>query len=495
MNLDSNIVQKTMQSLLTDVAPNVLTPDISNVASITGDDGPGPDGHRIRSRRQRRNTRKSKVSHSTFNIHHKTSKKKNKTNKIKIMSLPPHSASSEHHHDPIIALYEQMNAANVELNHQNNAGCFKFQESAIDIQSQVPRPETFSDKFISREMRECIKNDSKKILTFECRINQRDIRLFFVLFKNHIRCKEDVASYYKTHARRVFMWLHMISLKSSCVESLDIYIYLTPFKKRLPENKSEVIGPVNANTGYTYRCEKKNEIVIYRQEEWFKVLLHETMHAFGNDFDKEDDDNSMMVLRKIFSLPQEIRIQMSETYSEIWARIMNVAFQTYFKNLPSLESITAKQFKKNFEFYLNLESVFSLYQCIKILDFMGVNYQILIDDSDHSKKMMRSFYRENTHVFAYYVLTSILLHSYGDFLSWCMKKNGHGLDMFKVKATQHNFAELIASCYKKHDLLQKIVETETKVVRDYQKSIAVNENEDDDEQLVTTLRMTIVGFD
>jgi DNA-binding ferritin-like protein len=76
-----------------------------------------------------------------------------------------------------------------------------------------------------------------------------------------------------------------------------------------------------------------------------------------------------------------------------------------------------------------------------------------------------------------------------------MKKNGHGLDMFKVKATQHNFAELIASCYKKHDLLQKIVETETKVVRDYQNSIAVNENEDDDEQLVTTLRMTIVGFD
>jgi hypothetical protein len=280
---------------------------------------------------------------------------------------------------------------------------------------------------------------------------------------------------------------------------------LTPFKKRLPENKSEVIGPVNANTGYTYRCEKKNEIVIYRQEEWFKVLLHETIHAFGIDIDKEeDDDNSITVLRKIFSLPKEINIRMSETYSEIWARIMNVAFQTYFKNPPSLESKTAKQFKKNFEMYLNIESVFSLYQCIKILDFMGVNYQVLIDESEHSRNMMRAFYRENTHVFAYYVLTSILLHSHGDFLSWCMKKNGHGLDMFKVKATQHDFAELIASCYKKHDLLQKIVETETKVVRDYQKAISIpsgndgddeNKDGDGDGQLVTTLRMTIVGFD
>jgi hypothetical protein len=486
MNLDSKLVQKTMQSLLTDVAPKVLTtPDISNVVSITGDgdsSGNGHDGRRHRSRRQK-----------TY------LKKRNKTNKLKLM-LPPHSASSGHH-DPVIALYEKMNAANAELNHQNNAGCFKFQESAIDIQSQVPRPSSFSDKFLSREMRECIKNDSKKTLTFECEINQRAIRIFFVLFQHHTGCRE-ITSYYKTYARRVFMWLHMVSLKSSCVESLDIYIYLTPFKKRLPENKSEVIGPVNANTGYTYRCEKKNEIVIYRQEEWFKVLLHETMHSFGNDFDKEEEGgyNSTTDLRKIFSLPQEINIRLSETYSEIWARIMNVAFQTYFKNPPSLESQTAKQFKKNFELYLKLESVFSLYQCIKILDFMGVNYQVLIDESEHSRKMMRAFYRENTHVFAYYVLTSILLQSRGDFLSWCMKKNGHGLDMFKVKATQHDFAELIASCYKKHDLLQKIVETETKVVRDYQKAISASSANDDedgdgDDQLVTTLRMTIVGFD
>jgi hypothetical protein len=64
--------------------------------------------------------------------------------------------------------------------------------------------------------------------------------------------------------------------------------------------------------------------------------------------------------------------------------------------------------------------------------------------------------------------------------------------MFKVKASQDSFAELIASCYKKHDLLQKIVETETKVVRDYEKAVS-RDNHDD--QLVTTLRMTIIGFD
>ena len=463
MNLDSNIIQKTIQSLLTDVTPKVFT---------LLDDVPEP-----------RNYEKEQDSHKTSE---KRSLQHNKTN----------------NRDPVTILYEKLNAANIELNTQKNAGCFKLQESAIDVQSQVPRPETFSDKYLSREMRECIKNNSKKVLTFNCNINQREIILHFILFKSH--CCEESVSYYKTYAHRVFIWLHMVSLKSKCVESLDIYIYLTPFKKELPENKSEVIGPVNANTGYTYRCEKKNEIVIYREEEWFKVLIHETMHTFGNDFDTgitgDDHDTTTTMtttyMKTLFSLPQGVSIRLSETYSEIWARIMNVAFQTYFKNPPSLESRNAKQFKKNFEFYLHLEGVFSLYQCIKILDFMGVNYQLLVSDSEHSKKMMRSFYRENTHVFAYYVLTSILLNNCDDFLSWCMKKNGHGLDMFKVKVTQHEFAELIASCYKKTDLLQKIVETEMKVARDYQKAIFHDKKDKgQDKELVTTLRMTIIGFD
>jgi hypothetical protein len=482
MNLDSNLVQKTIQSLLTDVAPKVLTsPDISiltdNVQTI-------PE-----------HSSSSSSSSSSSQKKHKEYKGDGEAPTITRHKTEQKNSEKKRHDDddPVIELYEQMNAANIEFNTQTNSECLKFQESEIDIQSQVPYPESMSDKYLSREMREFIKNSSKKILSFECKINKRNIFLHFVLFKNH-SC--EAASYYKTYANRVFMWLHMVSLKSSCVESLNIYIYLTPFKKELPENKSEVIGPIHANTGYTYRCEKKNEIVIYRQEEWFKVFIHETMHTFGNDFETDFDhdhiDNAF--IKKIFSLPKGVDIRLSETYSEIWARIMNVAFQTYFKNPPSLESKTAKQFKKNFEFYLQLESVFSLYQCIKVLDFMGVNYRLMVSDSAHSKKMTEAFYRENTNVFAYYVLTSVLLHSHDEFFTWCVKRNGPGVNMFKVKTTQAEFVDLIESCYKKNDLLQKVIETETKVARDYQKAIS-SKNGHKDKELVTTLRMTIVGFD
>jgi len=491
MNLDLNIIQKTIQSLLTDVTPKVLTtpdiPDINDINEISkmialstteiADKKSYELKAAIKKHNGEHNEEHEDDNHDDDNDDNSTEKKTHKKRKS---------------HHAISVLYEKMNAANLEMNTQKNAGCFKYQETVVDVQSQVPRPDSLSETYLTREMTEYIKNESKKVLTFECTINNRTIRLIFIIFKNN---NFEKISYYKTYAHRVYMWLSMISKKSTCVETLTIYVYLTPFKKQLPENKSESIGPVHANTGYTYRCEKKNEIVIYREEEWFKVLLHETMHAFGNDFHDEENENneSGNSIKKMFSLPPGISIRMSETYSEIWARIMNVVFQTYFKNPPSLQSRSVLKFKKNVEFYLHLESIFSLYQCIKILDFMGVNYQLLIGDSEHSKKMIRSFYRENTNVFAYYVLTSVLLNNHDAFLSWCVKHNGPGLCMFRVKPAQSAFVELIESCYKKNELLQKIVETEKKVARDYQKAFSSHSNRD--KELVTTLRMTIVGFD
>lgn len=385
-------------------------------------------------------------------------------------------------------LYDKMNDANVYVNTQKNSGCFEFQETAVDIDSQIPHPKSFSSTYITSEILQYIKNESKRILTFECKIKTRLVRLHFVIFENNPNMN-DLISRYKVLAHRVYMWLSMISDKSKCVETLNIYVYLTPFEKKIPAAKGQSIGPENANTGYTFRCEKQNEIVIYRQEEWFKVLIHETMHAFGADFDdSEGREQADEYLKTLFSLPDDVNIKLSETYSEIWARIMNVVFQTYFKSPPSLESRTLYKFKKNIDFYLHLECIFSLYQCIKILDYMGINYEILTDNSESSKQMVTSFYRENTNVFAYYVLTSILLNNYRDFLPWCASHNGAGLHIFKVKTSKSEFVNFIKLCYKKSDLLKEIVETERKVVRDYKKAST-------NRVLLKTMRMTIIGFD
>jgi len=119
---------------------------------------------------------------------------------------------------------------------------------------------------------------------------------------------------------------------------------------------------------------------------------------------------------------------------------------------------------------------------------MGINYAVLVDDSENSKQIVSSFYRENTNVFAYYVLTSILLNNYRSFLPWCANHNGSGLHIFKVKTTESEFVNFIKSSYKKSELLEQIIETEKKVVRDYKKA-ATNRI------LLKTMRMTIIGFD
>ncbi len=454
MNLDLFLMQKVVQSLFQNDANASLMPLQTSPKKI------------------------KKESYDAYNQHKENGnegeKKENNKDKRKLIEV-------------YSMLYEKMNAANVYVNTQKNSGCFEHQETIVDIASQIPRPKSFSTNYITSEISQYITNEAKKILTFECQIKSRLIRLHFVIFKNNPNVS-DLVSYYKVLAHRVYMWLSMISDKSKCGETLNIYIYLTPFEKKIPTAKGDSIGPEHANTGYTFRCEKQNEIVIYRQEEWFKVLIHETMHAFGADFDTRSDANDDEYLKTLFSLPDDVNIKLSETYSEIWARIMNVVFQTYFKSPPSLESRTISKFKKNIDFYLHLECVFSLYQCIKILDYMGINYALLTDDSESSKQIVTSFYRENTNVFAYYVLTSILLNSYRDFLPWCATHNGAGLHIFKVKTTQTAFVNFIKSCYKKSDLLMQIVETEKKVVRDYKKAST-------NRVLLKTMRMTIIGFD
>jgi hypothetical protein len=96
----------------------------------------------------------------------------------------------------------------------------------------------------------------------------------------------------------------------------------------------------------------------------------------------------------------------TEAYSEMWARIMNCAI-TGFNALEKKENVD--EFIKNTDFCLGVERIFSLYQTIKILRFMGINYSDIhtIKKGNNSDFLRTQLYRENTHVFAYYILTSI----------------------------------------------------------------------------------------
>jgi hypothetical protein len=62
---------------------------------------------------------------------------------------------------------------------------------------------------------------------------------------------------------------------------------------------------------------------------------------------------------------------------------------------------------------------------------MGLTYKNLYEKTKRSDQLRQSFYKEDSNVLAYYVITTILMNSYPDFLSWC---DIHNNDKTKTKS-------------------------------------------------------------
>lgn len=270
--------------------------------------------------------------------------------------------------------------------------------------------------FISEPIRKYI-NETKKITyKFNATINEKNITLYFISF-NQINDKKITF-----YSKLAFMIIFMLTNKSknSCSKNLEIKIFLTPHKKLLPPNKTDILGPNEVNTGFsTIGCRTHASITIYREEEWFKVLIHELFHNLDLDFADMDINESKNNLYKIFKLQSNYEI--AETYTEIWARIINVVVSC------TIKTTSYDDFFKLFVESMERERLFTLKQAAVILDrITSINE-----------------YREESNIFCYYILTAALFNNYLQFIEWCDK---HNTSLFKFKKTQKNikaFVELI----------------------------------------------------
>ena len=166
-------------------------------------------------------------------------------------------------------------------------------------------------------------------------------------------------------AKMIYVWLTLCSVyaNKTCSKSLTIYIYKTPFDKSLPENSMTTLSSEHVNTAFTMSCLPKNEIVIYRNEEWFKVFIHESFHAFGLDFSMFNSTKNIIHDGLSTLFPIKSAFNSYESYTETWARIINCCFYSY-------NALTNKKDKKQFiinsTFCLELERMFTIYQCNKV---------------------------------------------------------------------------------------------------------------------------------
>ena len=370
-----------------------------------------------------------------------------------------------------------------QLFKHNKQSFYKLQITNIENIKQIPKPKTFSVNGFPETARKVIDEHSLSSLHYSFDIYDRHIDIYFVLEEP---LNEVDIDKYNNSVDYILYWLYIVNkhASKSCSNKLTFYIYHTYLTKVLPETNVSILDEDNVNTGFTRTCQPNAEIVVYRLEEWFKVLIHESMHNFGLDF---SDMNNSACHSKILALfPIKSDINLFEAYTEFWARIMNVLFCSYAN---ASKKTDINEMLTNTEFFINFERIFAFYQMTKVLNFMDIEYRHLIEKTAYSDALRKTFYKENTNVLSYYILTTILLNNYQDFLLWCKTHNSSILQFNKTVETQTRFCDFIASKYKATEFLYSI-DCSDKLLDKVKKILNKNVNKNKNKNKNKTLKNT-----
>ena len=322
----------------------------------------------------------------------------------------------------------------------NGIDFYNLKIKQIKTINQIPKPKSFSSYSFPKEIMEYIINNMLYELLYSFSLFDRDIKIYFVINDN----PEYQIELYNEYIKKILNWLFVINKYSSktCSKQLVLYIYFTPLEKKLPSSNNIVLNEINVNTAFTTTCPINSEIVIFRKEEWFKVLIHESFHNFALDFSDMNITESTNRILSIFKVNSDVNLY--EAYTEFWAEIMNAVFCSYYLS----ENSNITEFLSNCEFFINFERSFKIFQMIKILDFMGLTYNDLYSSTNNSIKKRETLYKENTNVLSYYIITTILMNNYQDFLLWCDTNNSNTIQFNKTNENINKFCDFIEENYK-----------------------------------------------
>lgn len=182
-------------------------------------------------------------------------------------------------------------------------------------------------------------------------------------------------------------------------------------KRILPYHKGAVLTPLHVNGGVTWAA--MNMILVYREEEWEKVLLHELLHYFGFDYFPQGLMEVDSQIAKQFSIEASTPrgLGLNEAYIEALTSIIYVAYIVLCGRSRSSAFTT---FKSLWRSAMRFTQNHYIKQIVKLQTHYG-----------------KLAWRESTHVFSYYVCKACLLHNLDAFLKWlrqlgpriCMKQD------------------------------------------------------------------------
>ncbi len=193
-----------------------------------------------------------------------------------------------------------------------------------------------------------------------------------------------------------------------------IYYYPVPKKKSFTQNL-QILTPKEVNSGVTFLENRHNhdhmngKIILFREEEVFKVLIHELIHSFHLDYELV-----MHSMRLKNDLCSNYPILLNEAYTEAFATMINL-YLVYWEKRKSKKGkekeekenkIESKE-KKILQKMFRAELTYELGLARKILQLNGMksaDLWKLVKDDTCLKRFM-----QQTNVFSYYILKPLLL--------------------------------------------------------------------------------------
>lgn len=127
-------------------------------------------------------------------------------------------------------------------------------------------------------------------------------------------------SYLRTVISTIESWTDRIGRRIR----VKVYEDYTP--KRLPR-KGDAIAPDHINSGltYTFGDDDGTNILMFRMQEFPKVLCHELLHFYGVGLSSEENSAMSREFRQLFDVDADVRLNMNEALTELNAAVLNAA--------------------------------------------------------------------------------------------------------------------------------------------------------------------------
>ena len=269
-------------------------------------------------------------------------------------------------------------------------------------------------------------------LKYTYEIKYKNILIYFITSKNLKVIKKRIIKLIK-----IIKTIKELFNRDKAYQKITIYDINE--RKCLPRKNNETIIPDNCNSGYCsvlYSTNKNGDIVLYRNEEFYKVLIHELIHANFIDYHIIINQNKSNMNKKICT---DYNILLNEAFTETFSCLLNIIIINYDTKI-NIDII----FKNEVKFMLNMFNKLLNYYSIK-------NIQDIIVE-----KGCKKYFKQRTNVFSYYILKFLNYVNINKFLIM-MEKNTN--KNYSIKNGNYN-KEYIKYVFNNIFLLNKYIKNE-----------------------------------